>query len=246
MLNFNYTYIQRHKFLSFSIKYEWYITGVEYNWDYNIDPSGFSVIYSLPASSFLTVLACIPLVFLAILAFFSFFPTGNVHQSMLEDNKRGSDISSGVNLLCSNAFTNEQQGRAHCGTFVYDNNDPSGQSIQGLFYLGKPIVATVNGRFYEGYLKRKDNMLTRINGQTYMSVLLVRSMDQSCSNIGAGYVISKSQPVAIQANNRVYSGSTHLVPNLPQMRSFVRINRDKLPVYIRSLTYDCFIYGFIE
>lgn len=47
------------------------------------------------------------------------------------DKFEQTDINSYVNLLCSNAFL--VGATVHRGTFVYDNNDLTGQSIRGLF-----------------------------------------------------------------------------------------------------------------
>ena len=129
MLDFNFIYAS--EFVKF-YKYEWYVTGVESNWDYNMNLSGISTAYSLPTFNSLVVLACIPLIVISLLTLYSLFPTSNVDQLMLEKNREGSDRTSGVNLLCSSGFCSIQG--VLCGSFVYDNNDPSGQSIQGLFF----------------------------------------------------------------------------------------------------------------
>lgn len=235
----NLMYIKEFRFIY--VKYEWYIMGVEYNWDYNMDPTPPLVIHSLPPSSFLTVLSCIPLTVVGLLVLYSFFPTGNVEQSMLERNRRGSDITSGVNLLCCNAFFNRRGSSLHYGTFVYNNNDPSGRSIQGLFYLGPPITANVYGRVYTGYLKIEDDMWTRIHGQRNMSAVLSRSMDGVYDTPGAGYVISRAQLENIRANKHVYSGNEHLVPDIPVMWSPYYGSAERLPVHIRSFAGHAFI-----
>lgn len=203
-----------------------------------MDPSGDFLSCYLPTSSLLTGLACIPLALIGIMTLYSFFPTDTVEDSMLERNRRGEDIGSGVNLLCSNAFSNRQGRSEHCGTFVYDSNDPSGQSIRGLFYLGRPVGASVNGRNYMGYVKKEENMVKNHNGGAYTSTVLSESIDGLHKTPGACYVISLSRLNSIKQNNYVYSGNTHLVPNIPVISTpHGERYRNKLPVHVRSFEF---------
>lgn len=87
-----------------------------------------------------------------------FFPTGTFDSIMLEWNKTGLDITSG-NLLCYNVFIGTEGNIVHCGKFVYNNNnDPNEQYIRGLFYLARPVTASVNNRNCIGYVKQGNSM----------------------------------------------------------------------------------------
>lgn len=87
----------------------------------------------------LTVLAFIPLL-IGILILYYFIPTGTVDRFMLEKVNKGSERNKGVNLLCSSLYSEIEGNFTLLGTFVYNNNDPTGQSIRGLFYLVHPFL----------------------------------------------------------------------------------------------------------
>ena len=205
--------------------------------DHSMHPVGIFYDNTLPHPYVLTVLGCMLLLIMGILVFYSFFPD-SLAQEMINLNVHRPTVLYDVNLLCSNAFTRVGGETVHTGTFVYDHNDPSGLSIQGFFYLGRPVNAYVNGVWYTGYVKKQDSMFTY--GQSNVPRVWVRVPGSNDpKDYGAHFVLSRLQVWHTSHRRMVYSG--HPSYGLDRTPSRADHNLYKAPVHIKCFVTDAFL-----
>lgn len=132
-------------------------------------------------------------------------------------------------LACS-PTTITDKGRELPGLFIYDRNDPSGQKLDGLFFLGNKELRRLsdNDLHYKGYIKQDVTLHERSPHFPRYPFFW---------HIGGDFVIRRSRLIELRRHNHVWNGDYFIPLVSSDFTEWVRHNKfkyDKQHIYIRS------------